>query len=154
MTTTTILTDEIIESKLNDKGIYADITPESILEFIQYENKSKLNNITSWAAGNEALQVYSQMTADNYEVYICTEDERNINWEHDVFYYIDGVAFADRIIEQLNWGSDVWVDQYIYDEFKHDLFDALEEWYLDYYQEAFDDLKDELLNLGEYDEYK
>ena len=152
--TTTILTDEIIEQKLNDKGIYADITPESILEFIQYENKSKLNNQTSWAAGNETLQVYSQMTADNYEVYVCTEDERNINFENDVFYYIDGATFADRIIEQLAWGCDVWVDQYIYDEFEHDLFDALEDWYLDYYQEAFDDLKDELLSLGEYDEYK
>ena len=36
---------------------------------------------------NPELNIYTQSTVDGYELYIVTNDERNINWEEDVYYY-------------------------------------------------------------------
>lgn len=33
------------------------------------------------------LQIYSQTTADGYEMYIMTNDADNLYWEDDVYYY-------------------------------------------------------------------
>ena len=33
---------------------------------------------------NPELSIYTQSTADGYEVYVITNDERNLNWEEDV----------------------------------------------------------------------
>jgi hypothetical protein len=49
---------------------------------------------------NPELSIYTQSTADGYEVYIITNDERNLNWEDDVHYYEPSFKdIIDRIKE-------------------------------------------------------
>lgn len=33
------------------------------------------------------LEVSTYYTADNYDIYVMTNDASNINWENDVYYY-------------------------------------------------------------------
>tara|TARA_R100001463_G_scaffold24828_1_gene59104 strand:+ start:1553 stop:1858 length:306 start_codon:yes stop_codon:yes gene_type:complete len=37
------------------------------------------------------VNIYTSETADNYEVFVYTEDERRVNIMEDVFYYDDGI---------------------------------------------------------------
>lgn len=53
------------------------------------EQLEKLLNakITEDFPRNPELSIYTQNTADSYEVYIITNDENCIDWENDVYYY-------------------------------------------------------------------
>ncbi len=58
--------------------------------------------ITNWDSPNlrPDLQLTEYMTADNYNVYILTEDPSCLNWENDVYYYEpDFNTIMDRIVE-------------------------------------------------------
>lgn len=64
------------------------------------EQLEKLLNvkITEDFPRNPELSIYTQSTADSYEVYIITNDERNLDWENDVHYYEPSF---DDIIERI-----------------------------------------------------
>ena len=44
------------------------------------------------------LSIYTQSTADGYDIYIITNDESRLDWENDVFYYEPSF---DEIIERI-----------------------------------------------------
>ena len=48
---------------------------------------------------NVDCMIYSESTADGYEVYVCTNDVRTPNINEDVFYYDHDLAnaFADQV---------------------------------------------------------
>lgn len=47
---------------------------------------------------NPDLSIYTQSTADGYDIYIVTNDESRLDWENDVFYYEPNF---DEIIERI-----------------------------------------------------
>ena len=73
-----LLTDEIIIEYLeNEYGLQEELDGPAILELIESEYDSKLNNDSSWAEGHEGLICYYQSTADCYEVYIITHSHNH-----------------------------------------------------------------------------
>ena len=59
--------------------------------------------------------VYTESTADGYDVYIVTNDPSHVNVCEDVYYYDHDIA--DRIADQIRWGdTSFYIDDYIYED--------------------------------------
>ena len=80
------------------------------------------------------FKVYSETTADGYEVYVATHDDKNVNIQEDVYYYDSDLT--DVIMEQLEDHYSVYIDSYLYDDIYMD--DKLEE----YFNENVEDIVD------------
>jgi len=71
------------------------------------------------------FKVYSESTADGYEVYVATHDDQNISINEDVYYYDSDLA--DVIMRTLEEHYSVYIDEYLYDDLYMD--DAFEEYF-------------------------
>jgi hypothetical protein len=84
------------------------------------------------------FKVYSETTADGYEVYVATHDDRNVDINEDVYYYDSDLA--DIIMEQLEDHYSVYIDSYLYDDIYMD--DAFEEYFNENVEDIVDDIPD------------
>jgi hypothetical protein len=154
-----VLTPDIVREELEKDGIIFGLrdedAAEKLLEYFENDFGSTIDYESSWAKGHEGLLIYTQSTADSYDLYVCTNTHGNdIYWDSDVFYYEDHNTFSERAIEQLASGSDVWVDPSIWDEMEYEFNAHCTDAYEDYYSELFDDKKEQLLESGKYDRYE
>ncbi len=59
--------------------------------------------------------VYSESTADGYDVYVVTNDTKSPHISEDVYYYDHDIA--DRIADQIKWGdTSFYIDDCIYED--------------------------------------
>ena len=71
--------------------------------------------------GYADLYVFTKMTADGYDIFIMTEDDNNIDWENDVYYYQDGMdEHLIEILMEMSPGSliydgDELITDYVWD---------------------------------------
>ena len=150
-----ILNPTIVREKLEEDGIIFGLEGDDAKEFCLNKWDGTLNIDSSWAEGHEDIIIYSETTADDYEVWVCTDNHRgNININEDVFYYQGNEEFMERALEVLRYGGSVWIDSYIAEDMEYDIAEAFTMAYEDEYEGLFDNMKDELLNTGDYDEYK
>jgi hypothetical protein len=83
-------------------------------------------------------------TADGYELYMATADDRNPDFSYDVYYY-DSQWFeklSDVIIE----GNRIQIDEYMMDEYGFK--DAIDTTYEEFYNDKLKDIEDELIEQG------
>ena len=64
-------------------------------------------NITENFPRDPELSIYTQSTADGYEVYVITNDESRIDWENDVYYYEPSF---NEIVDRIEEINDTYVD--------------------------------------------
>ena len=145
--------DDVVE-KLEADGIMQEPDVNWILEYINSEYGSTIDNNSSWAQGREGLLIYTETTADSYDVYACTHEHNGTkDFSSDIFYYADGAEWSDRALDTLIQGLDVWVAEHVWDDMEYDFECALGEWWSDIYDDLHQDKVDELINDGyEYDE--
>ena len=145
--------DDVVE-KLDADGIMQEPDMNWILEYITSEYGGNLDNTSSWAQGAEGLLVYTESTADCYDVYACTHEHNGPrDFGSDVYYYCDGAEFAERILDTLVNNQNVWVADHVWDEIEDDLDCELAEWWSNVYDSLHDDKVDELVDDGyEYEE--
>ena len=140
--------DDVVE-KLDADGIMQEPDMNWILEYITSEYGGNLDNTSSWAQGREGLLIYTESTADCYDVYACTSEHNGPrDFGSDVFYYCDGAEFAGRIVDTLVNNQNVWVAEHVWDEIEDDLDCELAEWWSNVYDSLHDDKVDELLDEG------
>tara|TARA_R110002012_G_scaffold59175_1_gene154559 strand:- start:402 stop:863 length:462 start_codon:yes stop_codon:yes gene_type:complete len=139
---------------LNIDGIMEEPDTNWILEYIVSEYGGNLDNTSGWAQGTEGLLVYTETTADSYDVYACTSDHNGPkDFSSDVFYYCDGAEFAERILDTLCNYQNVWVAEHVWDEIEDDVECALAEWWNGIYEDLHADKVDMLINNDhEYEE--
>ena len=58
------------------------------------------------------MEISEWNTADSYEVFVITEDPRNLNWEYDVHYYEPSFDTVISRIKELPPSSTVYVSDY------------------------------------------
>jgi len=145
----TLLTDEIIKQKLEDDGIMEEPDATWLLEYINENYCGSLDTTTDWNDSNHMLKVYSEMTYDGYDIYWCTYDEKPYV-SQDGYYYEDYSDWSDKALDELTSGSNVWIENHIWDSMEYDFNQRLEEWWQDIYEELMDEKKEELLDTGEY----
>jgi len=102
------LTDELIEQKMIDKG-WLDVNEadqehqkKMVLDYYNVEFTDRFDN-------NCGYYIYTESTADGYEVWVATEDMRDICISESVYYYDSDIheALADAIKDEL---SPIYVD--------------------------------------------
>jgi hypothetical protein len=146
--------DDVAEKLDSDDGIMQEPDMNWILEYIASEYGGNLDNTSSWAQGREGLLVYTETTADSYDVYACTSEHNGVkDFGSDIYYYADGAEFAERILDTLINAQNVWVADYVWDDIEDDFECALEEWWSDLYEDLHQDKVYELVDYGyEYEE--
>ena len=144
-----LLTDEIIIEKLNEDGIMQEPDAPWLLEYMKDEYGGKLDNTSDYVDDNYTLKIYSESTADCYDIYWCTFDERPYI-SQDGYYYEDYSTWSDQVVEQLVSGGDVWIESHIWSEMEYDFNYELEQWWQDVYDELYDEKKNELLDSEDY----
>ena len=94
---------------------------------------------------NVDCSIYNESSADGYDLYVCTNDTRNVSICENVYYYDHDLANAFE--QQVRWGDRTfYIDQDIYDDCYME--DKLIELFADNVEDIIED--DELdLTLGE-----
>ena len=144
-----LLTDDIITEALNSDGIMEEPDANWLLEYIDTEYGGKLDTDTSWCDDKHKLKIYTESTADGYEIYFCTHSEKPYV-SQDGYYYEDHSEWSEQTIGELTSGSDVWIAPEVWEDMEYEFNHELEQWWQDVYEEKFNDKKDELLDSGDY----
>ena len=71
-----LLTDDIITDALVDDGIMEEPDAPWLLEYIDTEYGGKLDTTSDWCDNKHNLKIYSESTADGYDIFWCTYDEK------------------------------------------------------------------------------
>tara|TARA_Y100001937_G_scaffold43980_1_gene61993 strand:+ start:242 stop:697 length:456 start_codon:yes stop_codon:yes gene_type:complete len=144
-----LLTDEIIKEKLEMDGFMEEPDAPWLLEYIDTEYGGKLDNTTSWSDKKHQLKIYSESTADGYEIYFCTHEEKPYV-SQDGYYYEDHGEWSEQAISELTSGNEVWIAPEIWSDMEYDFNYELEQWWTDIYEEFWEQYKEELLESGDY----
>ena len=144
-----LLTVDIVTEALNSDGIMEEPDAPWLLEYINTEYGGELDNTTDWLDNKYGLKIYSESTADGYDIYWCTHEEKPYV-SQDGYYYEDHSEWSEQTIDELASGSKVWVEPHVWSDMEYEFNHALEEWWQDVYEDLFNDKKDELLDSGDY----
>ena len=148
-----LLTDDIITEALNSDGIMEEPDANWLLEYIDTEYGGKLDTDTSWCDDKHKLKIYTESTADGYEIYFCTHSEKPYV-SQDGYYYEDYNDWSSRALDEITSGGDVWVEPHLWSDMEFVFNYELEQWWTDVYMEMMDEKKGELLDSGDYYEEK
>lgn len=144
-----LLTDDIIIDALNDDGIMQEPDAPWLLEYIDTEYGGKLDTETTWCDDKHKLKIYTESTADGYEIWFCTHEDKPYV-SQDGYYYEDHSEWSEQVIGDLTSGSDVWIAPEVWEDMEYEFNNELEQWWVDVYEDKFNDKKDELLDSGDY----
>ena len=89
------------------------------------------------------------MTYDGYDIFWCTHEDKPYV-SQDGYYYEDYSDWSAKALEELVNGSNVWVENHIWDSMEWDFNSEAEQWWQEVYEELFDEKKEELLDSGDY----
>mgnify|MGYP003973172929 FL=1 len=90
---------------------------------LDYLDTTMYHDMNDW--GKADVKAYTESTADGYELFVVTFDDQNPSINEDVHYYDSDVA--DRVMENLEQGYSVYIDEYLYDDVYLD--DSFEEYF-------------------------
>ena len=136
------LAEELILKKLEEKGITMPPETEHTDRLSQIMTVYGCSITSDFSSGCDAF-FYTETTADDYEVWIATTNDRNINVNEDVYYYES--TWFEKLADYLRDGYEVYIDEYSQDGYEYDsVIEALyEEWYMEQYEEVENELIDE-----------
>ena len=137
-----ILTEELIKERLEKDGM---TDPN---ETSQEDRISKLKDhygfeiVTDWDRCDAYF--YTDTTADDYEIWIATEQEGNVCINEDVYYYES--QWFEKLADYLRDGCRVYVDSYSQDEYGFE--EVIEALYEELYMEIYEEMENELIDEG------
>ena len=136
------LTEELILKRLKNKGVTVPNETGQTDQLATLMIEYGCSIVNDWQSGCDAF-FYTETTADDYEVFVATEDERRVSVNEDVYYYTEN--WFEKLADYLRDGCTVYVDEYQQDEYGfEEVIEALyEEWYIEQYHEVEDELLDE-----------
>ena len=136
-----ILTEELIEKRLEDKGFKFDVEHDEALEAIQEFYEFELTD--NWSK-NPDYSIYTESTADGYEVWVATHgDGRDVCVSEDVHYYDN--ELSDKLAEAMtDYNELIYVDDLDADYVE----DAVTSVYDEYYNDMKQEVEDELIEEG------
>ena len=138
MATKKILTEELIEQRLEASGVEDQLDSEKALEVIQTHYDFKLTD--NW---NETpcYSIYTETTADGYEVWVATHgDGRNVCINEDVHYYDSDLA--EKLSEAMTDYNDII---YVDDLDSCYVDDAIQEVYEAYWNDMKEQIENDLI---------
>ena len=136
------LTEELILKRLKDKGVTVPNETGQTDQLAQIMIIYGCSIVNDWQSGCDAF-FYTETTADDYEVFVATENETRTIINEDVYYYTEN--WFEKLADYLRDGCTVYVDEYQQDKYGYqEVIEALyEEWYIEQYHEVEDELLEE-----------
>jgi len=136
-----LITEELIDDRLEKKGVKFDINHDEALKVIQEHYDFELTD--NWN-GTPDFSIYTETTADGYEVWVATTgDGRNVCINEDVHYYENDLA--DKLIEAMtDYNELIYVD----DLDSYYVQDAVTEVYDSYVNDIKKEVENELIEEG------
>ena len=100
---------------------------------LDYLDTTMYHDMNGWEKAD--VKVYTESTADGYQLFIVTFDDQNPSINEDVHYYDSDVA--ERVMENLEQGYSVYIDEYFYDDIYLD--DSFEEYFASHVDDIVSD---------------
>jgi len=136
-----VLTEELIEERLEANGIDFDVDHDEALKAIQDHYEFKL--VDDWN-GTPDFSIYTESTADGYEVWVATSgDGRNVCINEDVHYYENDLA-NELAQAMIDYNELIYVD----DLESYYVQDAVTEVYESYYNDMKEEVENDLIEEG------
>jgi len=136
-----ILTDELIEEKLKEKGISMYDGDDNALAKLQEKYEFELTD--NWNKTPD-YSIYAESTADGYEVCVATSgDGRNICINEDVYYYENDLS--DALYDAMfDYNELIYVD----DLDAYYVQDAVDRAWQAFIDDMISEVEDELIEQG------
>tara|TARA_E500000318_G_scaffold104260_1_gene110045 strand:- start:992 stop:1453 length:462 start_codon:yes stop_codon:yes gene_type:complete len=138
-----ILTDELIEARLLKINVLEreDLDHDYMLKTIANHFDFK---ITSDWVNTPDYMFYTETTADGYEVWIATDNDRNPNVNEDIYYYDSD--WLEKMPDAMTDGCSIYYDQL--DDEEYAFQEVIEEVYDEYYNDKKKEIENELIEEG------
>ncbi len=135
------LTEELIQERLEDKGVTVPHETSQDDKISKLKDLYGFNIINDWQ--NCDVYFYTDETSDGYEIWIATEDDRNVHINEDVYYY--ETSWFERLADYIRDGASIYIDQYAQEGYEYEeVIEAIyEEWYMEEHDAVVDELGDE-----------
>tara|TARA_R110001606_G_scaffold120243_1_gene251829 strand:- start:1782 stop:2231 length:450 start_codon:yes stop_codon:yes gene_type:complete len=136
-----LITEELIDDRLEARGVKFDIDQDEALKAIQTHYDFELTD--NWN-GTPDYSIYPETTADGYEVWVTTSgDGRNICINEDVHYYENDLT--DKLIEAMTDYNELI---YVEDFESYYVEDAITQVYDAYVNDIKQEVENELIEEG------
>ena len=136
-----IITEKLIEEKLKEKGISMYDGDDNALEKLQTHYEFELTDSYNKTPD---YSIYTETTADGYEVWVATSgDGRNICINEDVYYYDSDLAQA-LYDAMFDYNELIYVD----DLDAYYVQDAIEQAWESFITDMIDEVENELIEQG------
>ena len=139
-----ILTDDLILEKLADNNVY----PPEDLDYDKKINviKDHFDFSISGDWGNPDMMFHTETTADGYEVYIATEDDRKPSVNDDIYYYESD--WLEKMADAMTDGRDIYFQDYDDDAENYEFQEVIDEVYDNYFNDKKQEVENELIDEG------
>ena len=136
------LTYDLIYERLSEYGVVdmSELDTEDQYRAIQQHFEFDID--TSWS-GNYDIMFYPETTADGYEIWVATEDDRSPYIGEDLYYYDSD--WLDKMPDAMTNGSNIYYD-IDFDDYAFQ--DAIDNVYEDYFNEIKQKVENELIEEG------
>jgi len=136
-----LITEELIDDRLEARGIKFDIEQEEALKAIQTHYDFEL--VDDWNRTPD-YSIYAETTADGYEVWVTTSgDGRNICINEDVHYYENDLS--EKLVEAMTDYNELI---YVEDFESYYVKDAIMQVYEAYVNDIKQKVENELIEEG------
>lgn len=138
-----ILTDELIEARLRKINVLEkeNLDHDQMLKAITDHFEFKITD--DWPYQPD-IMFYSETTADGYEVWIATDNERNPSVNEDIYYYDND--WLDKMPDAMIDGATIYYDNLNDEDYAFQ--EVVEEVYNDYYNDKKQEIENELIEEG------
>lgn len=137
-----ILTESLIIEKMEDLNILMaeELSDEDKLRIIKKHFDFSISK--DW--GNPDIMFYTDTTADGYELWIATNNDRNPSISDDIYYYDS--EWLNKMPDAMIDGESIYYEDL--GEFTYEFQDIVDEVYESYWNDKKQEIEDELIEQG------
>lgn len=129
----------LINERMTENGFKETEDVDEMLELTQ--NYYGFEFTESWTT-LATFYIYTESTADSYELYIATESNGNPNICEDVHQYPDGCL--SELPDHMRNGETIHFDEYLQEDLRHEFDEAIYTVYADYREDMRDEAREQL----------
>ena len=139
-----ILTEDLILEKLADDNVYPAEDIDYSEKLTAIKDHFDFSITSDW--GNPDMMFYTETTADGYEVWIATDDDRNPSVNEDIYYYDND--WLEKMADAMTDGSSIYFQDYDDDAESYEFQEVIDEVYDDYFNDKKQEVENELIDEG------
>ena len=142
MDTNKIITEELIINRLRKINVLEDDGLDQDYKFQCIQKHYDFTITDDW--GSPDIMFYSETTADGYEIWIATDDDRRPSITDDIYYYDND--WLEKMPQAMYDGVSIYYENLNDDDYAFQ--DVINEVYNDYFDEKREEIIEQLEQEG------